>query len=160
VLPRVDLVAAGGAGALSPSAGGAVGGLAGAEAFPHITGGAVASMPLGNRDARGRRDRAEAELARFEAERDQARARVLGTVSAAVEALAAAEERARLADLAVGYTAETLAAEEALLQAGRGLARDVLEARAAHASAQAVSVAARVDHAVALARLRAARALP
>ncbi len=157
VLPQLDAVVGGGIGSLSPSAGLALRGLTGPAAFPYVTAGGVFSVPLGNRAGRGDRAAAAASVAGAEADRDAVRVSVAAEAMAASADLLAAAERAVLADSAASWTAETLSAEEALLVAGRGLPRDVLDARAAYARARADAVRARIDHAIALAKLRALR---
>jgi outer membrane protein len=99
--------------------------------FTNVTGGAVLAVPVGNRAARGARDAAVAqvhsqELALSSVERD-----VTAQVYAAARAVETAMRNVDNARGQANLAEEVLKAEDARLAQGRGLQKDVLEARAA-----------------------------
>jgi outer membrane protein TolC len=63
-----------------------------------------------------------------------------------VRTLESARQRMDLADANVRLAIETLEAEEALFEEGRGLQKDVLEARTQVTRARAEAAKARTDH--------------
>ncbi|MBN2799109.1 MAG: TolC family protein [Deltaproteobacteria bacterium] len=151
VLPSLTASGSVGRGAQNfESAPGALRDLLSDEAFPTWTAGATLSAPVGNRAARGARDQSLASLQRSELQLAALERQVRSQVGLAVQSLQSAAERQELAAARVRLAAETLAAEEALADAGRRLLKDALEARRALAAAQA-------DEVTSLAAYRAAQ---
>lgn len=120
-------------------------------------------VPLGNRAARGARDRATASVYAAELTLAETERQVRAAVDAQVRTLQSARRQVELADANLRLAEETLRAEEALSRAGRIIQKDVLEARDAVERARAEAVRARTDYRVAqveLMRLQGQLAAP
>ncbi len=111
------------------------------------------TVPLGNRGARGDRDRAVAVVVQRERELMDLQRSVSAQVEEQVRALQSARRRMELADVNQRLSDETLAAEEALAEAGRSIQKDVLEARTEVDRTRAEAAKARTDFRLAQARL-------
>ncbi len=111
------------------------------------------TVPLGNRSARGDRDRLEAVLWQRERELENQERQISAQVEEQVRALQSARQRMQLADANLRLAEETLSAEEALAAAGRTLQKDVLEARTEVDRTKAEAAKARTDYRLAQARL-------
>lgn len=138
----------------NPSLGYAVGALFTDEAFPNASVSGRLSVPLGNRAARGERDRAAAatqsqERAVLEQER-----RTQSEVAKQVAQIRASEKRIALADANLRLARQTLEAEEALSQAGRKIDRDLLDARKEVSRTAAEAEKARTDYRYAVVELQ------
>lgn len=131
----------------------AIGGLAADDNQPFFSVGGTFSVPLGNRGARGERDRAAATVAQREREVADLERSVAAQVEEQVRALQSARQRMELADANVRLAEETLKAEEALAAAGRSIQKDVLEARTQLDRSKAEAAKARTDHRLAEALL-------
>ncbi len=143
LLPRVTANGGVGVSGFEPSLGASVAELAGGTLRDWNVGAAVA-LPLGNKADRAAVERAEADLVRAEQAvvdlEDALRAATRGELRArslAAGDLAAGDVNVRLAE-------EALAVEEARLAEGRGLVRDVTEARRVVAQARLDRERARV----------------
>ncbi|MCB9663810.1 MAG: TolC family protein [Alphaproteobacteria bacterium] len=121
--------------------------------LPSLSVGAVLSVPLGNRAATGAARRQGEEVRRQEALRDSLTAQLKADVEQQVRVLRTARTKIELADVNVRLARETLAAEQALQEVGRGLLKDVLEARTNLERAQGEAFRARTDYRVALVEL-------
>jgi len=135
ILPSLTANASAGLNGFEPSVGASLGELAGGS-LPEWAVGATVQVPLGNRADRAALEQAEVDLARAELARAEL---ARGVVQAHLANLRAWELGARAAQ--VGAAAEALAAEaltveEARLAEGRGLVRDVTDARRARAQAR------------------------
>jgi len=128
-LPSLSATGSAGLGAQDTSAGDAVSGLFEEDAFPFVQVSGSFSMPILNRAARGEAKR----LAVTEVQRRNAVVEledsVRSQVAQQVRVLESSRRRVELADANVRLARETLAAEEALREAGRNIEKDVLEAR-------------------------------
>jgi outer membrane protein TolC len=135
LLPSVAANASAGLNGFEPSVGASLGELAGGS-LPEWAFGATVQVPLGNRADRSALERAEVDLARAElAEAELVRALAQGHASN----LRAWELGARSMGVAranEALAAQALSVEEARLAEGRGLVRDVTEARRAQAQAR------------------------
>jgi outer membrane protein TolC len=111
------------------------------------------SMPLGNRAAASaaRRTNVDVRLAKQSVVDTEGATRA--AVHQAVRLLLSAQAKVELADINLQLAQETLAAEEALFDAGRTLLRDVLESRRAVDEAAGEAVRARTDYRVAVIEL-------
>ncbi|HHO54122.1 MAG TPA: TolC family protein [Deltaproteobacteria bacterium] len=135
------------------SALGSLGGLLADDNQPFMTLSGQFSVPLGNRSARGERDRVEGLLWQREQELAALQRQISAQVEEQVRALKSANQRMELADANRRLAEETLAAEEALAAAGRTLQKDVLEARTEVDRARAEAAKARTDYRLAQALL-------
>lgn len=133
----------------------AIGGLATADNEPYGSIGGVLSVPIGNRTARGARDRAAAGVALAQRTLDDLERQVAAAVQDEVLALRSARQRMELADANTRLAEETLSAEEALALAGRTIQKNVLEARTEVSRTKAEAAKARTDYQLAQARLLA-----
>jgi outer membrane protein TolC len=111
------------------------------------------SMPLGNRSSRSSLDTARSELAMRRQELANTERLVRSQVEEQVRTLTSSQERVRLADAQLALAQETLAGEESLVEAGRKIHKDLLEARNQLASAQGEAVKARIDSRIAQVQL-------
>lgn len=135
------------------SALGSFGGLLADDNQPFMSLSGRFSVPLGNRAARGERDRTESLLWQREQELAALRRQISAQVEEQVRALQSARQRMDLADANRRLAEETLAAEEALASAGRTLQKDVLEARTEVDRTRAEAAKARTDYRLAQALL-------
>jgi outer membrane protein TolC len=119
------------------------------NAYPWLAVSSNLSVPLGNRAARSEQATASAELSIRRKELDSAVRSVRSKVEEKVRTLTASQERIKLADAQFLLAEETLTAEEALVEAGRSIYKDLLEARNELASARGGTVKARIDHRIA-----------
>ncbi len=128
-------------------------GVFGSDNLPFYTISGLFQVPLGNRSARGERESTAAVVQ----QRRDALGTLQRTVTADVEdqvrSLESARQRMDLADANVRLAIETLEAEEALFEGGRGLQKDVLEARTQVTRARAEAAKARTDYRLAQTRL-------
>jgi len=136
-------------------AGQALSGLVGSDAYPYTMVRGDLSVPLGNRAARGDLQRAEAEATRARLALAAAEAQLRADVSSRVDQLASAGQRVELANSQARLAQWTLQAEEALLEAGRTLQRDVLDARAKRDQAKVDVITATTDAQLALIEVQA-----
>ncbi|MEN0064720.1 MAG: TolC family protein [Myxococcota bacterium] len=111
------------------------------------------TVPIGNRAARGQQIEAEARRVQREEELEAQVRQVAADVEEQVLALRSARLQTELADANLQLAIETLAAEEALDDAGRNLRKDVLEARTELDRAKADAAKARTDYRLAQAQL-------
>lgn len=144
-LPSLTATASTGVGSQETTAGAALSGLAGDEAFPYVQVGGNLQVPLGNRAARAEVARTSASLLTLELDLAEAERAVRSQVELQVARLASARRKVELADLNVRLARETLAAEEALAASGRVIQKDVLEARSALEQARVEALRARMD---------------
>jgi outer membrane protein TolC len=110
-------------------------------------------VPIGNRGARGVRDTAAALVWQRTSALEAMERRVAADVENQVHLLEAARQRVELADANERLAVETLAAEEALAEAGRAIQKDVLEARTDVTRARAEAANARTTYRLAQTRL-------
>lgn len=146
LLPNLSATASAGVGAQQDTIGGAVTGLTEPEAFPFVSVSGQFSMPLGNRSARGAAEQAGIQVAQqartvLELERS-----VAAQVVQQVRLLESARKRIELMDANQRLARQTLAAEEALAEAGRSIQKTVLEARAEVTRSAAEAAKARTDY--------------
>ena len=155
VLPSLSATGAAGVGSqeLSGAVGGAVSGLFDDDNQPYFSLGGQFSVPLGNRAARGERDRAVSVVGQRERELADLERSVRAQVEEQVRALQSARRSMELADVNQRLAQETLAAEEALAAAGRNIQKDVLEARTELDRSRAEAAKARTDYRLAQAQL-------
>lgn len=114
--------------------------------FPFVGVSGNFSVPLGNRAALGGKRRASAAVELAERALTDLRASTTAEVRQQVRLLQAAATKVELADANVRLAEETLAAEQALYEAGRSLLKTVLEARTEVERARAEAAKARTDH--------------
>lgn len=153
MLPSLSATGATGIGAQDTSATGALGGLAQENAFPYIQVSGNLAVPLGNRAARGDRNRAAADVLARRSELEELERSVAAQVEQQVRVLRSAQRRVELFDVNLRLAEQTLAAEEALANAGRAIQKDVLEARNEATRAAAEAVKARTDYRLAQVQL-------
>ncbi len=123
------------------------------ENQPFLSVGGTFSVPLGNRAARGTRDQRTADVSVQERALADLERSVASEVENQVRSLQSARTRTELADANVALATQTLAAEEALANAGRSIQKTVLEARNAVLVAKAEAAKARTDYRLAQAAL-------
>ena len=123
------------------------------NAYPWMAVSSNLTVPLGNRAARSELATATAELSLRRRELESTTRSVRSQVEEKVRTLAASQERIKLADAQQRLAEQTLAAEEALVEAGRSIYKDLLEARNDLASARGEQVKARIDHRLATVEL-------
>ena len=146
-LPTLYLTGSAGVGAQDmDTASGALSGITGTDAYPNYSLGGTLDMPLGNRAARGERERTLAALHSAENTVQSTERSVRSQAELQVAALASAREKVELADANSRLAEETLRLEQALAETGRTILKDVLEARAAADSARAEAAKARTDY--------------
>ena len=145
MLPSLSATAAAGVGSQEETASEAVSGLFGDNNFPFVSVGGVFSVPLGNRAARAESQRAGADVMLRELELEEVLRRVHSETLLQVTRLASAQRKVDLADVQARLAAETLAAQEALNDAGRGIQRELLEDRAELDRLEAEAAKARTD---------------
>lgn len=146
LLPSLSATAATGIGAQDDAPGTAISGLFEEDAFPFVAISGQFSVPIGNRAARGELDRSAALLHERELQIADLERTVAAQVQQQVLVLESAQRRVELADLNLRLGEETLAAEEALSEAGRAIQKDVLESRTARDRARAEAAKARTDY--------------
>lgn len=144
-LPALAATFSTGIGNQQETAGDAIGGLFGDESFPYVTVGGTLEVPLGNRAARADVQRTGAEMLQSELDLAEAERRVASEVTVQVARLQSAQRKVDLADYNLRLAEETLAAEEALADAGRTIQRNVLEARTNVDSARVDAARSRTD---------------
>lgn len=155
MLPSLSASGATGIGAQDTNAGDAISGLLDEDAFPYLQVSGHFSVPLGNRAARGARDRAAADVLARRSELEELERSIAAQVEQQVRALQSARRRIELADVNLRLAEQTLAAEEALAEAGRAIQKDVLEARTEVARTRAEAAKARTDYRLAQVQLLA-----
>lgn len=116
------------------------------NAYPWMAVSSNLTIPLGNRAARSELATANAELSMRRKELESIMRSVRSQVEEKVRTLRASQERIKLADAQMRLAEQTLVAEEALVEAGRSIYKDLLEARNELASARGERVKARIDH--------------
>jgi outer membrane protein TolC len=124
----------------------AMGGIFASDNQPFYAVSGLFQVPLGNRTARGARDSAAALV---QQRRDALLAlerSIAAQVEDQVRVLGSARQRMELADANLRLAVETLEAEEALVEAGRVLQKDVLEARHQVSLTRAEAAKARTDY--------------
>lgn len=117
--------------------------------FPRYGFGATFAAPLGNRAARGNKERAAASLHTAEVRLTEAERNVTAQVAQQVRILSSAFQKVELADLNVRLAQETLEAEQATYDAGRRVIKDVLEAQLDLDRKRSEAAKARTDYRVA-----------
>lgn len=146
-LPSLYLTGSAGVGAQDmDTASGALSGITGEDAYPNYSFSGNLELPLGNRAARGERERTLAALHAAENTVQSTERSVRSQAELQVAALASAREKVELADANLRLAEQTLRLEEALAETGRSILKDVLEARAAADSARAEAAKARTDY--------------
>jgi outer membrane protein TolC len=153
LLPDLSATASAGVSAQQESFSDAVTGLTEPEAFPFVQVAGRFSMPLGNRAARGDLARAGVQVSQRERTVAELEASVRAQVVQQVRVLSASQQRIALADANLALAEQTLAAEEALAEAGRTIQRNVLEARSEVTRLANEAAKARTDHNLARTRL-------
>jgi len=153
LLPTLSATGAAGIAAQDTSTGAAVGGLLDSDNQPYVSLGGQLSVPLGNRSARGDRDRVQGLVSQRERELENLERTVSAQVEEQVRALQSARRSMELADVNVRLAEQTLSAEEALATAGRNIQKDVLEARTELDRSKAEAAKARTDYRLAQAQL-------
>ena len=138
---------------ITGSTGGAVSGLFDSDNQPFVAVSGQLAVPLGNRAARGERDRTEGLVSQRERELADLERSVRAQVEEQVRSLQSARRSMELADVNLRLAEETLAAEEALASAGRNIQKDVLEARTEVDRSKAEAAKARTDYRLAQAQL-------
>ena len=116
------------------------------EPLPTMSVGGLLTVPIGNRSARSARVNAEIEWEKKQVELEEMERSVQSQVEQQVALLASARQTVDLADLNQRLAEEMLSAEEALVDAGRSIQKDVLEARTEVSRARAESAKARTDY--------------
>ena len=146
VLPSLSATAGAGLTTYEDTLGDAAGGFATGAGQPNLSIVGEFSYPLGNRAARGDRDRTVAALhgARLDVEALERSLQM--QVRQQARSLASSNRRIELADLQLRLAKETLEAEEALSDAGRAIQKDVLEARAEVERTKTEVAKARTDY--------------
>lgn len=153
MLPSLSATAAAGVAAQDLTASDAVGGLLDNDNQPYVSLAGQFTVPLGNRSARGERDRTESLVMQRELEVANLERSVSAQVEEQVRALESARRSMELADVNVQLAEQTLSAEEALAAAGRNIQKDVLEARTELDRSKADAAKARTDYRLAQAQL-------
>ena len=116
------------------------------EPLPTMSIGGLFTVPIGNRSARSARVNAEIEWEKKQLELQETERSVQSQVEQQVAILASARQTVDLADLNLRLSEEMLSAEEALVDAGRSIQKDVLEARNEVARSRAEAIKARTDY--------------
>jgi multidrug efflux system outer membrane protein len=145
MLPSLSATAATGVLGQDETAGGAWGSMV-QDAFPYLSLQGTFSVPLGNRAARGSARSALADLRSRELGHEELKRSVRAAVHQQVRVLLSSRQQVELADANLRLAQETLAAEEALFDAGRTILKDVLEARTAVDQARSESVRSRTAY--------------
>ena len=146
LLPSLSVTASAGRGSQQPDPSEAITGLFGPEAFPHIAIGGGLTVPLGNRSARGEAQRTTYAEEAVRLQVEELERGVRSEVEHQARQVTSAGRRVELADVQLRLAEETLAAEEALEEAGRAIQRDVLEARTRLFTARVEAAKARADY--------------
>ena len=123
------------------------------DSLPEWYIGANLSVPLANRAARGEEMANGAALGKARTDRQSAELALAQQVRAQVRTIDTARQTIELAQANLSLAEETLAAEQALQQAGRGIQKDVLEALANVEDARVTLSKARADYQLALVEL-------
>lgn len=121
-------------------------GVFGSDALPSSTLSGNLSVPLLNRSARGNARTQEASVSQTRITLDETRRNITAQVEQQVRQLQSSQRRVELADANQRLAEETLAAEEALSDAGRAIQKDVLEARTEVERTRAEAAKARTDY--------------
>ena len=116
------------------------------DPLPTYSVGGTFSVPLGNRSARGSRERAELSVQQRQSELLELERSIASQVQQQVRRLESARQKVDLADANQRLAEETLAAEEALAEAGRSIQKDVLEARTEVDRTRAEAAKSRTDY--------------
>jgi outer membrane protein len=145
-LPTLSATGATGIGAQDDGVGGAITGLLDEDAFPFVQIGGSFRMPIGNRAARGETDSAAVAVEQRRNAVEDLEGALGAQVRQQVRVLESARRRVELADANVRLAEQTLSAEEALVDAGRSIQRDVLEARTELDRTRVEAARARTDH--------------
>jgi outer membrane protein len=116
------------------------------EPLPTMSVGGLLTVPIGNRSARSARVNAEIEWEKKQLELQEMERSVQSQVEQQVALLGSARQSVDLADLNQRLAEEMLSAEEALVDAGRSIQKDVLEARTEVSRARAEAAKARTDY--------------
>ena len=153
-LPSLAANVSAGIQAQDDTLGQAITGLAEDQAFPYLSVGADFSMPIGNRAARGAAKQASVEVDQRRLDVEELERTIRIAVLAQIETVNAGALRLELAQSNVALAEESLAAEEALQEAGRSIQRNLLDARVQLTRSQGDLVKARTDHAAALVELQ------
>ncbi len=152
-LPSLSATLAGSLGAQDTGFGGALGALGEDLKTPTTTVSANWSMPLGNRAARASKDQAAVTTWTRTIELEQLEGQVSAQVGQQVLQLQSSAQRVALTEANLRLAEQTLAAEQALADAGRSIQKDVLEARQATEAARVEVAKARTDQQLALVEL-------
>jgi outer membrane protein len=115
------------------------------------------NAPLGNRASTGMLHTQTAMLAMAHANAEAATNALVQQVASAVRTLQSADQRVALSDRTVELAQQTLAAEVALRDAGRGLEREVLQAQSSLIQMRQNALRARIDYRKALVELQGLR---
>lgn len=107
------------------------------------------TVPLLNRSARGLSQQDQVLVAQRRSELEELERSIAAQVEQQVRTLQSARRRVELADANVALAEQTLAAEQALSDAGRSIQKDVLEARTEVDRTRAEAAKARTDYRVA-----------
>jgi outer membrane protein TolC len=153
MLPTLSATGAAGVAAQDTTGSAAISGLLDSDNQPYVSIGGRFEVPLGNRSARGERDRTMSLVNQRERELENLERTVTAQVEEQVRALQSARRSMELADINVRLAEQTLAAEEALAEAGRNIQKDVLEARTELDRSRAEAAKARTDYRLAQAQL-------
>lgn len=154
LLPTLTASFSAGLGAQGTDAASALGGVFREGNFPNMSVNGQFSMPLGNRAARGERRRSESSLAAQRVALMSLEQSIQAQIVQQVQVLNSAKKRVELADVNLRLARQSLTAEEAVFDAGRGLQKEVVEARNTLETARVDAVKSRTDYEVALVELR------
>ena len=154
MLPTLSATFSAGLGAQGTDPGSALGGVFQEGNFPNMSVNGQFSVPLGNRAARGERQRSASALASQRLALKGLERSITAQVSQQVHVLNSARKRVELADVNLRLAQQSLKAEEAIADVGRALQKDVLEARNALESARVEAVKSRTDYQLAWVELR------
>ena len=147
VLPSLSATATTGVRAQYEAEGETVRALAGLgnNTYPWMAVSSNLTVPLGNRASRSELTTAKATASQRREELANTRRTVRSQVEEQVRTLSSSQERVRLADAQLALAQETLKGEESLVDAGRSIYKDLLEARNELARVQGDAVKARID---------------
>jgi len=154
LLPTLTTSFSAGLGSQGTDAASALGGVFREGNFPNMSVSGQFSMPLGNRAARGERRRSESSLASQRMALRSLEQSIQAQIAQQVQVLNSAKKRVELADVNLRLAQQSLTAEEAVFDAGRGLQKEVVEARNTLETASVDAVKSRTDFKVALVELR------
>ena len=154
LLPTLTATFSAGLGAQGTDAASALGGVFQDGNFPNMSVNGQFSMPLGNRAARGERRRSESSLAAQRLSLRSLEQSIQAQIAQQVQLLNSAKKRVELADVNLRLAQQSVTAEEAVFDAGRGLQKEVVEARNTLETARIDAVKSRTDYEMALVELR------